>query len=260
MGKPIIFDFEDAIYLPSPNKENIFRWLRFPKKFYLNIGLSRHVLVCNNYLKKKLHSYNPDITVIPTCIDTDKFKLKTNKTSNDNLSIGWIGSHTTSSCLKQITPVLQKLAKKYKFTLKIVGGGNEIEIPGIKVINEKWSIEKDVENFQSLDIGVYPLPDNEWAMAKTPFKTIQYMSVGVPTVASGVGGNREIIQDGINGFLASNEEEWIEKLSLLIEKPELRQKLGMAGRKTVEEMYSLKINAPRFLEVLLKVYNEKYGK
>lgn len=260
MGKPIIFDFEDAIYLPSPNKENILRWLRFPKKFYLNIGLSTHVMVCNNYLKEKLSSYNPNITVIPTSIDTDKFKLKTNKPSNDNLIIGWIGSHTTLPCLKQIMPALQKLSKKYKFTLKIVGAGTEIEIPGIKVINEKWSLEKDVENFQSLDIGVYPLPDNKWAMAKTPFKTIQYMSVGVPTVASNVGGNREIIQDGINGFLASCEEEWLEKLSLLIEKPELRQKLGTAGRKTVEERYSLKINAPKFLEVIQKVYGKKHEK
>ncbi len=131
---------------------------------------------------------------------------------------------------------------------------------GIKVINEKLTLEKDVENFQSLDIGVYPLPDNEWAMAKTPFKTIQYMSVGVPTVASNVGGNREIIQDGVNGFLASSEEEWIEKLSLLIEKPELRQRLGIAGRKIVEEKYSLKVNAPKFIEVLNKVYDKKYRK
>lgn len=260
MGKPIIFDFEDAIYLSSPDKKTIFRWLRFPKKFYLNVKLSAYVIVCNSYLKKKLYSYNHNMTVIPTSIDTDKFKLKTNKPSNDNLIIGWIGSHTTSPCLKQIMTVFQKLSKKYKFTLKIVGGRGKIEIAGIKVINEKWTLEKDVENFQSLDIGVYPLPDNEWAMAKTPFKTIQYMSVGVPTVASNVGGNRDIIQDGVNGFLASSEEEWIEKLSLLIEKPELRQRLGIAGRKTVEEKYSLKVNAPKFIEVLNKVYDRKYRK
>ena len=96
-------------------------------------------------------------------------------------------------------------------------------------------------------------------MAKTPFKTIQYMSVGVPTVASNVGGNREIIQDGINGFLASNEEEWIEKLSLLITNSHLRQKLGAAGRDTVEDRYSLKVNAPKLLEVLRKAYGNSYG-
>lgn len=141
-----------------------------------------------------------------------------------------------------------------------MGGGRDFEVSGVKVVNEKWTLEKDVENYQSLDIGVYPLPDNEWAKAKTPFKTIQYMSVGVPTVASNVGGNREIIQDGINGFLASTKEEWIEKLSLLIENSELRRRLGMAGRKTVEEKYSVKINAPKYLEIFKNVYEERYGK
>lgn len=256
MGKPIVFDFEDAIYLPSPDKRNILKWLRFPGKFYLNLRLSAHIMVCNHYLKEKLLKFNPDITVIPTAIDTDKFKLKTDKPQGDDILIGWIGSHTTLPCLKQIIPALQKLSTRHKFALKIIGGGSDLEIPGIRVINERWTLEKDVENFQSLDIGVYPLPDNEWAMAKTPFKTIQYMSVGVPTVASRVGGNREIIEDGVNGFLASSEEEWVEKLSLLIEKPELRRRLGAAGRKTVEERYSLKVNAPKFLEVLRKAYGE----
>jgi len=257
MGKPIVFDFEDAIYLASTDKRNILKWLRSPGKFYLNLRLSAHVMVCNNYLREKLLSYNPDITVIPTAINTDKFKLKADKPQKGDILIGWIGSHTTLPCLKQIIPVLQKLSKKYKFTLKVVGGGSDLEIQGIKVINEKWALEKDVENFQSLDIGVYPLPDNEWSMAKTPFKTIQYMSVGVPTVASRVGGNKEIIEDGVNGFVASSEEEWIEKLSLMIEKPELRRRLGAAGRKTVEERYSLAVNAPKFLEVLKKVYEVK---
>lgn len=170
MGKPIIFDFEDAIYLSSPGKGGILRWARFPKKFYSNIGLSTQVIVCNNYLKEKLYRHNPNITVIPTSIDTDKFKLKPDRPANDNLLIGWIGSHTTSVCLKQIIPALEKLGKKYEFTFKVIGGASGIEIPGVKVIHERWMLEKDVENFQSLDIGVYPLPDNEWAMAKTPLR------------------------------------------------------------------------------------------
>ena len=258
MGKPIIFDFEDAIYLPVSRK-GLHGCLKFPGKFYQNIRLSGQIIVCNNYLKEKLCIYNSNITVIPTAIDAEKFKLKADKAKLDKLLIGWIGSHTTLPCLKQLIPAFEKLSKKHDFILKIVGGGSEVKIPGIEIINEKWSLEKEVENFTSLDIGVYPLPDNEWAMAKTPFKTIQYMSVGVPTVASNVGGNREIIQDGINGFLASNEEEWIEKLSLLITNSHLRQKLGAAGRDTVEDRYSLKVNAPKLLEVLRKAYGNRYG-
>jgi len=256
--KPIVFDFEDAIYLSSSDGRNRFKWLKFPQKFYSNIKMSSHIIVCNNYLKEKFYNYNSNITIIPTSINTDKFSVRNGKDLNNELIIGWIGSHTTLPCLNQIIPALQELSKKYKFTLKIVGGGRDFEVSGVKVVNEKWTLEKDVENYQSLDIGVYPLPDNEWAKAKTPFKTIQYMSVGVPTVASNVGRNREIIQDGINGFLASTEEEWIEKLSLLIENSELRRRLGMAGRKTVEERYSVKVNAPKYLEIFKKVYEERY--
>lgn len=248
--KPIVFDFEDAIYLPAPSKSNLIRWLKNPGKFYTNLRLSSQVIVCNKHLKEKFIRYNHNIMVIPTSIDTDKFKLKDIRMASENLVLGWIGSHSTLPCLKQIFPVLQKLSQKYRFSLKIVGGGTDVNIPGINVINEKWTLGKDVENFQSLDIGLYPLPDNEWAMAKTPFKTIQYMAVGVVTVASCVGGNKEIIQDGVNGFLASNENEWIDKLSMLIENPELRRNIGIAGRKTVEEKYSLKVNAPKFLQVL----------
>lgn len=258
LGKPIIFDFEDAIYMPSSDKSNIFKWAKFPNKFYSNVRLSAHVIVCNNYLREKLYNYNPLITVIPTSIDTDKFKLKADKPANDGIVIGWIGSHTTLPCLKQIFPALRKLSRKCKFILKIIGGGKEIQIPGIKVISEKWSLDKEVENFQSLDIGIYPLPDNEWAMAKTPFKTIQYMSVGVPAVASNVGGNKEIIQDGVNGFLAFSEEEWVDKLSLLINNPGLRNSMGRAGRKTVEEKYSLRVNRPKFLEIINTVYKNTY--
>lgn len=258
MKKPIIFDFEDAIYLPSSDGGGRFGWLKFPQKFYSNIKMSSHIIVCNNYLKEKLYNYNSNITIIPTSINTDKFSVKNGKDLNNELIIGWIGSHTTLPCLNKIIPALQELSKRYKFTFKIVGGGRYFEVSDVKVINERWTLEKDVENYQSLDIGLYPLPDNEWARAKTPFKTIQYMSVGVPTVASNIGGNREIIQDGINGFLASTEDEWVDKLSLLIENPELRRRLGMAGRETVEELYSVKVNAPKYLEILKMVYEERY--
>ncbi|MDP2905981.1 MAG: glycosyltransferase family 4 protein [Candidatus Omnitrophota bacterium] len=248
MGKKIIFDFEDAIYLSSG--KGMFKWLKNPKKFYLNLRLSSRVIVCNNYLLNSLSMYNPGITVIPTSIDTAKFKVKDHRQTNNKILIGWIGSHTTLPCLKQIVPVLQELSKKYEFDFKIIGGGCRVSFPGVSVLNQKWTLEEEVANFQGLDIGVYPLPDNEWALAKTPFKTIQYMAVGVPVVASSVGGNKEIIRDGVNGFLAASGQEWINKLSLLIEDAGLRRKIGLEGRRTVEEKYSLKINAPKFLEVM----------
>ncbi len=255
LGKPIIYDFEDAIYLPNFKGGNkLINFLKYPHKFFQILNLSNHIIVCNKYMKEFIHPYNPNSTIIPTSIDTEKFKLKDFKFNNERIVIGWIGSHTTSYCLNSLKNILTVLAKKYDFLLKIIGGG-DFRLSAVNAITEKWSLENEVENFQKLDIGIYPLPNDERAMAKTPFKTIQYMSVGVPAVVSMVGGNKDIIQDGVNGFLASNDEEWFQKLSFLIESPRFRREIGLAGRKTVEQKYSVKVNAPLFLDVLHKVYD-----
>lgn len=255
LRKPVVYDFEDAVYLPDFRGKNRFiKLLRYPKRFYQILSFSNQVIVCNKYMRDFVSRFKNGITVIPTSIDTQKFTLRDSSMQNQIPVIGWIGSHTTLYCLKQLEKVFIEIAKTHDFCLKVVGGGKDFSIPGVKVINEDWSLESDVGSFQSLDIGVYPLPSDERAMAKTPFKTIQYMSVGIPVVASRVGGNKEIIEDGKNSFLATTENEWIEKLVTLIKDENLRKSIGLAGRKTVEERYSVKVNAPRFIEVLKKAY------
>ncbi|MEW6614401.1 MAG: glycosyltransferase family 4 protein [Thermodesulfobacteriota bacterium] len=254
LNKPIIYDFEDAIYLPNFTTNNKFiNYLKCPHKFYQILGLSSHIIVCNKYMRDLVYPYNNNVTVIPTSIDTEKFKLKDFSFHNKKPIVGWIGSHTTSYCLEPLTKVFISLAKKYDFYLKIIGAGKDFRIPGVNIINKEWTLEEEVDDFQKLDIGIYPLPDDERSKAKTPFKTIQYMSVGVPAVVSRVGGNIDIVQDGVNGFLASKEEEWFEKLSRLFENPELRVKIGNAGRKTVEERFSLNHNAPLFHRVITQL-------
>jgi len=140
---------------------------------------------------------------------------------------------------------------QHNLVLKIIGGTyNPI---GIHTNNIKWSLDTELAEMSEFDIGIMPLPDDEWAKGKCGLKALQYMAMGIPCVASPVGVNTEIIQDGVNGFLAKDEKEWIEKLSLLIKNSELRQRLGKAGRKTVEERYSVKVWAPRYVEIIKKV-------
>lgn len=250
MKKPIIFDFEDAIYLPRKGISNFFK---NPSKFFKIVKMSKHVIVCNNYMKEFLAPYNKNITVIPTSIDINRFKPQACKVFNkEKVIIGWIGSHTTLPFLLALEDIFKKISLQHRFILKIVGGGRKISIDGVDVINEKWSLCKEVENFQSIDIGVYPMFNDEWAKAKTPFKTIQYMSVGVPCVVSDVGANRDIIKNGVNGFLANSDEEWVKELSNLIEDEALRKKIGLNGRKTVEEKFSVKISVPKYLEIIKK--------
>jgi len=252
LGKPIIFDFDDAIFLQNYNLANKFyRFLKFPSKTKEIIKMSSGVTVPNIFLKEYACKFNRYVYIIPTPIDTDKFKRSDRLF--DKPAIGWIGSFTTAPYLKVIFNIMQRLSRKYDFTLKIFGAGEAIDMPGVRVENYDWYLDKEVEYFQSIDIGIYPLADTLWAQGKAGFKAIQYMSVGVPVVASSIGMNKEIIQDGVSGFLVSSDQEWFDRISQLIEDPSLRQKMGLAGRRVVEEKYSVKINAPKYLEILKRV-------
>ena len=251
-NKHIIYDLDDSIYLHRESANKIREYFRGPEKLYRLLKISSEVTVCNKYLYTYARQYNKNITIIPTSLDTQKFKPLPIRRTNNPIVIGWIGSHSTAKYINIISNVLKRLAQKYRFIFKVVGSGKPIEIEGVRVINRDWSLERDVEEFQTCDIGVYPLADDEWTKGKTGFKTIQFMAVGVPCVVSRAGANIEIVEDGKNGFLADTEAEWIEKLSKLIEDAELRMKIGRAGRETVEEKFSLNHIASLFHQVIMR--------
>ncbi|MBI4436600.1 MAG: glycosyltransferase family 4 protein [Candidatus Omnitrophica bacterium] len=253
--RPIVYDLDDAIFLGRTSQTPIIQKLKFPSKIPTIIRWSRTVITCNEYLGNYARRFNREVAVIPTPLDTAKFVPRPLENPHP-LVIGWIGSHSTTPFLRQLDSVFQKLGKKYKFTLKVVGASQTVQIPGVHVENIPWSLERDVQAFQEIDIGVYPLPQEEWILGKTGFKTIQYMSVGIPVVASRLGTNQQIIEEGVNGFLVNSEEEWLDKLSLLIENPGLRKKFGEEGRRTVEKWYALEAHQNRMLEVFKNLSRE----
>src|SRR5262249_29384224 len=120
----------------------------------------------------------------------------------------------------------------------------------VPVENIPWSLASEVSLFNTCDVGVYPLTDDEWSKGKCGFKAIEFMACGVPVVAAAVGVNREIIRDGENGFLASSDDEWVGKLTRLLADPALRRRFAEAGRRTVEERYSRRANAPKLAAIL----------
>ena len=250
--KPLIFDLDDAIFIPyeSLTYGNIANWFRFPDKYEQIIRMSSQVIAGNEYLRDYAIKLNPNVTVIPTVVDTDLFMPLSDRKMSERPVLGWIGSHSTTRYLKMILPALGRLAKKYDLVLKVVGASEPVKIQGVECINQAWQLDREVEDFQSLDIGLYPLPDDPWARGKCGLKAIQYMAVGIPAVCSAVGVNKEIVQDGVNGYLAETEEEWITKLEFLLDDHELRRRLGVAGRATVEEKYSVQVQAPRVLDVI----------
>ena len=123
-------------------------------------------------------------------------------------------------------------------------------MPGVETEQPPWSLDAEVQLFNTCDVGVYPLLDDEWSRGKCGFKAIEFMACGVPVVAAAVGVNCEIIQDGVNGFLASSEDDWIDKLGRLLTDRDLRHQLGAAGRRTIEERYSLRVHAPALAATL----------
>lgn len=249
-GIPIVYDFDDAIFLPDVSEANRkFKWLKSPKKTGTICRLSTHVIVGNNYLRDYALQYTGNVSVVPTTIDTDRYTPKKSYNIADIPVIGWSGSRTTLRHLKIIEPYLRALRKELNFRLKVIGSEG-YTIRGIHVDSRAWNRNTEVDDLRSFDVGIMPLPDEEWSLGKCGFKALLYMSVGVPSVISPVGVNVEIIEDGRNGFMADTEKEWVEKLSLLLSNRELRERFGSEGRKTVEERYAAKKHALRVLEIL----------
>jgi glycosyltransferase involved in cell wall biosynthesis len=140
--------------------------------------------------------------------------------------------------------------------LRVSGAGESLEIPGITIEQPGWTINGEVNLFATCDVGVYPLADDEWARGKCGFKAIEFMACGVPVVASAVGVNREIVEDGVNGFLAHSDDEWVEKLLRLLGDSALRRQFGQTGRLTIEQRYSLRVHAPKLADVLRETVTE----
>ena len=237
---PIIYDFDDAIWIKDVSYVNKkISFLKDEKKIEKIIPLCKHITCGNDYLANFASKYSSNITIIPSTVDTDYYKPIEKQKKYGKVKIGWVGSHTTVKHFEMITNVYLKLKSKYQSKIDFVLIGDENYFHEKLGINGlKWENKMEVELFNSFDIGIMPLPDNEWAKGKCGMKGLLYMSVGIPSVMSNVGMNKDIIEHGENGFLPVGEKQWVEVLSKLIENKELRKKIGDKGRETVLGKYS----------------------
>jgi glycosyltransferase involved in cell wall biosynthesis len=254
----LIFDFDDSIWLQQVSEGNKkLAFLKNAGKTKEIIRAAHLVIAGNEYLADYARNYNPGVIIIPSTIDTDKYGTK-EITAKENIVIGWSGSFSTIAHFESAVEALQLLKNKYgnRLSFMVIGDpayyNERLSIKGLP-----WNAETEVEDLHRFDIGIMPLPDDEWTRGKCGMKGLQYMAAGIPTVMSPVGVNKEIINDGENGFLAGNTEEWVEKLSKLIESVELRKKFSYNGRKTVEGKYSVFANKERYLEAIRRVMGEE---
>ncbi len=251
-GVPIVYDFCDPIWIPyvSPRNRYLSR-LKFPGKTATICRMSRQVLSGNNELATYARRFNRHVTVVPITIDTTAYRPRGWDRLPDVPTIGWSGSHSTVPHLNTIRAVLAGLAQRRRFTLRVVGTPR-YELGGVQVEAGAWCLATEIADLSTFDIGIMPLPDDQWTRLRSHLKVRQYMGLGIPSVVSPVGVNRELIEDGVNGYLAATPEEWQEKLTLLLDDHEIRCSMGGAARRTIESHYSARDWSGVVGEVLLE--------
>jgi glycosyltransferase involved in cell wall biosynthesis len=248
LRRPIVFDFDDAIYLSDTSRANAWsRSLKPTGKAAALCRLARHVTVGNSVLAGFARRHAREVTVVPSTIDTDVYRLRPGG-RNPVPVVGWTGSPTTARYLSTLAPALKRLRRRREFELRAIGA--KVEMDGLDVHCVPWRAETEPDDLRVLDVGLMPLEDDEWSRGKCGMKALQYMAVGVPPIVSPVGVNATLVRDGVNGFHARTDDEWIDRIVCLLDDEALRRRLGDEGRRTVEEAYSARAHAPRVADIL----------
>ncbi|XOV68987.1 MAG: glycosyltransferase family 4 protein [Fluviicola sp.] len=249
LRKKYIYDFDDAIWLPNYSQSNArFHRLKAYGKVKKIIRWADTVTVGNAFLAEYASQFNTNVQVIPTTIDLENVHNQKTTHTKDLIRIGWTGSHTTMEYLPLLVPTLKRLEKEHPIQFRVISNHPpDIDLECLEYV--PWNKETEIEDLAAIQIGVMPLKDSIWAKGKCGFKGLQYMSLEIPSVMSAVGVNTEIIEDGVNGFLIREEEDWHHVLQKLILDTELRENVGKAGHQTVKNRYSVSANTTNYLSL-----------
>jgi glycosyltransferase involved in cell wall biosynthesis len=250
LAKKMVYDIDDLVFLNPPSSTNpLIHYLRSPKNHVTLMKSADHVITCTPYLDQFVRKYNKHTTDISSTINTEVYRPKTDYRINEKSVIGWSGSHSTSKYLHLLDEIFRDLAKEVSFKLLVMGDPN-FSLDGVEVEALPWKEEYEVDVIGRFDIGVYPLPDEEWILGKSGLKALQYMALGIPTIATNIGTIQRIIRHEENGFLVSSDKEWKETIISLIKDQCLREKTGKKASETVEEFYSVNANKQTYLNIL----------
>lgn len=247
----IVYDIDDLVYLK--NVESKAYWLvtfiKGRKKPIYLMKVADHVITCTPYLDQFVRKFNPNTTNISSTVDTEVRYRPLYEYQREIVTLGWSGSLSTSKYFYLLTNVLKRLAANHRFNILVIGDSN-VKIEGLEIAAIAWNEPSEISNLQKIDIGLYPLPDEEWVLGKSGLKAIQYMALAIPTVATAIGANFRVIENEVSGFLVKTEDEWVNVLSKLIQDARLREQIGLNARMKVESEFSIKANAPKYLQVL----------
>ena len=249
---PYVLDYDDAVFHSyDQHRWPIMRWLLGGKHPAI-IRDAAMVVAGNEYLADFARKAGATrVEVLPTVIDLERYHVSDVGSSGDALSlpcVGWIGQRATAEFLRPLAPLFQQLAADRKCRFTAIGiDTRELGLPMAAI---RWSEQTEVDSIRSFDVGIMPLDDAPFQRGKCGYKLIQYMACGLPVVASPIGVNLQIVEDGVNGFLADTPAEWKKALGALLADADLRQRMGQAGRRAVEQKYCIQVTGPRLVELL----------
>ncbi len=247
--KKIIYDFDDAIWLPtvSPQNNIVGKWKQASKVERI-CQWSHKVSAGNEWLCAYARQFNHNVVYNPTCVDMDARLPWTVQHQVERIAIGWTGSFSTLKYLHLVEAALQQLQAKYDFDIKIICN----QPPTLRLKNLtyiEWTEAAEVTALAGCQIGLMPLTNDAWSAGKCGFKLIQYLSLGMAAVASPVGVNNIIIEEGVNGYFATTTAQWYAAIEKLLLDTSLRQRMGAAGQQKIIAQYSLQSNKANFLSL-----------
>ncbi len=249
-GRPYVLDFDDAIFHNYDLHRSALVRRLFGRRIDRLMQGAQMVVAGNRYLAERATAAGARwVEVVPTVVDADRYAAKTSYAGAQPPRIVWIGSPSTASYLQDLAAPLRALAERAPFRLRVIGSG-ALSLPGVDLELLPWSADTEARLVAECDIGIMPLRDTPWERGKCAYKLIQYMACGLPVVASPVGANREVVAEGVSGFTAGCADAWLAALERLLGDAALRQRLGQAGRRRVEETYCLQQAAPKMLGLL----------
>ena len=254
-GKPIIFDFDDSIWSPAQEmRHSFFSRLHFFGKTKTICRLATAVSAGNEFLASYARQWNAEVFVVPTSIELDDYPIVPEPKTDRPFVVCWTGSTSTLAHFEFGRAALEELARRVPLVVKIIcDKPPQRPIARAEMRFVQWSKEREAEDVGDSHVGIMPLPDNEATRGKCGAKALQSMATGRPVVISPVGMNKDLVRHGVNGFLASTKEQYVDCLLNLAESRELRRKMGRAARQTVEECYSAEAVAERFARVVRSV-------
>ena len=250
-NRRIVFDFDDAVMFREQKHRRPLRAKTF-KKFLRTVRHCEAVVAGNDFLASFAEATGRRAVILPTSIDLNKYKLK-QPNQGLGLTIGWLGLSDGLPYLRYIHPALQLLSARFPgLKLKVISD-KPLQLDGVMVENAPWQLETEQATLASFDIGIMPLWDSVWTRGKCGYKILQYMGVGTAVVASDIGANRDIVRSGENGYLARNNEDWVQMLARLIQDAAQRKNFGQRGRELVERQYSLDNFARRYAGLMQEI-------